>query len=96
MLILFKAEGEFQLTSAHLLSNHDSEGSKSGAANSWNCKQLDETGDIVGLPFDQGGFHAQLGKDVVKVTGSLELGISKTLERIEGIAISALLDVPTR
>ena len=84
------------LTSAHLLGNHDGERSESGATDARNREQLDESGDIVGLLVDQGGFHSELGINVIQVSSCLQFGVAETLQGIEGISISALLDVPAR
>jgi hypothetical protein len=90
-----RTRGSCPLTAAHLLCNHNCEGSQGCATNSRDCEQLDETTDVGGLPFDKRCFHTELGKNVVQIAGSLELGVSKAFEGGEGVAVFALLDIPT-
>jgi hypothetical protein len=84
------------LTSAHLLRNHDSERSECCSSDTWDGEQLDEAGDIIAVITSEGGLGFKLGVDVVEIAGSLELGITQFLERVESISIASLLDVPTR
>ena len=49
---------------AHLLSQHHGEGGERGAADTGNGEELDEAGDVIGLP-DYVGFFLDLGEYVV-------------------------------
>lgn len=94
-LQLKTANSKTQLTSTHLLGDHDDERSQSGTSHSRDGEELDKSADVIGVLADQGRFHAELGVDVVQVTSRLELGVSEFLQRAERVEVFALLDVPT-
>ena len=86
-------EGD-DVDTAHLLSEHDHERRQSRAADTGDGEELDEAGDVVGVP-DDVGLLLDLRVDVVQITGRLQRRVSQTAERAEGIGLTALLDVPT-
>lgn len=60
----------------HLLSDHDSEGSKGSPSNSRNGEKFLETADKGFSPQDK-TFGLQLSVNIVKVSGSLQRGETK-------------------
>lgn len=82
------------LTTAHLLSDHDSERGEGGTTDARNSEQLEEAGDVVALPND-GLLNLDLRVDVEEIPGSLERGVAEAAERLVGLGHLAASDVPT-
>lgn len=82
-------EGD-DVDTAHLLTDHDDEGSERGSANTGDSEQLDETGHVVALSNDI-TLDFQLRVDIVEVGSSLDWVVSKLEERFERLCVSILL-----
>lgn len=89
-----RVEGN-NVDSAHLLGEHDGEGSESSAADTGNGEELLETLGVVGLADDL-VLDLKLGADVVDVTGDLDLVVAESEHGVPGLGVAALLHVPTR
>jgi hypothetical protein len=82
--------GTGKLTSAHLLSNHDSKRCEGGTTNSRDGEELGETREVVAVSNDL-VLDFELCVDVVHVTGSLKGVVSKLDEGSVGLWVSVLL-----
>lgn len=87
-------EGD-DVDTAHLLGQHDSEGSARRAAHAGDGEEFDKAGDVVGAA-DDVGFFLDLGVDVVEIAGSLEGRVAQAAEGAKSVCVSAFFDVPSR
>lgn len=78
-----------------MLSNHNSPGRESSTPDSWDGEELDEASKVVVL-LNEGFLNADLGENVVKITSSLELGVTKTLQRSKCFLVATLFNIPSR
>ena len=86
-------EGD-DVDTAHLLGQHDSEGSAGRPAHTRNSEEFDEARDIVGAA-DDVGFFLDLGVDIVEIAGGLERCVAQAAERAESIGVAAFFNVPS-
>ena len=87
-------EGD-DVDTAHLLGQHDGEGSEGGAANTGDGEELTDTAGVVGAA-DELVLNLELGADVVDVASNLDLMGTQTSERFPSLDVAALLHQPTR
>lgn len=69
-----RVEG-YNVDTAHLLRQHNGEGSQGGAADTRDCEELDEAGEVVALA-DDIRLLQDLGVNVVQITSGLEGSVS--------------------
>lgn len=86
-------EGD-DVDTAHLLGQHDSEGSARRPAHAGDGEKFDEAGDVVGAA-DDVGFFLNLGVDVVQIAGGLEGCVAQAAEGAESVGVAAFFDVPS-
>lgn len=77
-----------------MLSNHDSESSQVGTANSGDGEELSESSDVVGLA-NELVLNVQLGRDVVDVSGDLDGVVAENDKGLPGLSVTTLLHVPS-
>ena len=90
---------EGRLTSAHLLGNHDNTRRPGSVPDPGHGEELDEAGDHVsgdlepGLP-DEDRLLLQEAVDVVDVPSGLDGRVPEAQQRLPGVEVAILLDVP--
>ena len=83
------------IDTAHLLSQHDGEGSTRCTSDAGNGEKFDEAGNVVALANDI-CLLLNLRVDVVQITSGLKRSVAETAERSESVGVAALFDVPPR
>lgn len=90
-----------ELTAAHLLTNHDNTRSLSRTTKTGNGEDFNKTCEHVAglgqsLLFQKSILIDQLCMDEIEITCGLKRAVSKSQERLVGLAVSTFLHKPTR
>lgn len=83
------------LTSTHLLGDHHRSGCHRSPTKSRNGEQLCESSDVVIPDRVCPGLSPKLSMDIVKIARSLQLCVSKALQRSICLLYFAFLDIPS-
>ena len=83
------------MLTAHLLRDHDREGSKVGPANPRYREQLREPCQVVGFP-DELALDGKLRMDVEDIASNLDGLVPQPRHRLPGFPVAVLFHIPSR